>query len=249
MKTQMALGALALLQLATFGTSAASAQTMSSSGVTSTSTTPAVSTGMVAASSGYGPAVYSPGYGTVAGSYLSGAGALASGLGEYNYNTALAIRQLQDANRQAIDNQVFAQKSQIEMRRLNKVQWLADHPRSTPEQIAKINESRLPRRLSTSELDPTWGQIRWPAVLQRPEFEKVRAGLNDIFAHRSVETFGVGSPAYAEVQRLTHEMRTALDEQHATMSQMEWIQSMRFIESLAYESRFAPGTVVGMATR
>jgi hypothetical protein len=44
-------------------------------------------------------------------------------------------------------------------------------------------------------------------------------------------------------------MRTALDEQHATMSQMEWIQSMRFIESLAYESRFAPGTVVGMATR
>ena len=33
------------------------------------------------------------------------------------------------------------------------------------------------------------------------------------------------------------------------MSQMEWIQAMRFIESLAYEPRFAPGTVVGVNLR
>jgi hypothetical protein len=164
-------------------------------------------------------------------------------------NTALAIRQLEDAKRQAIDNQVYAQKSQIEMRRLNNIQWLADHPRSTPEQVAKITDARLPRRLSTSQLDPTWGTIRWPAVLQRPEFEKVRSSLDDIFAHRSSESFGVGSPAYDEVQRLTRQMRTTLDDEHTSMTQMEWIQSMRFIESLAYESRFAPGTVVGMATR
>ena len=257
MKTRIALVAVVLLEFAVFGTSAASAQSMggmgmrsSGSGMASTSATPNGTTGMVVTpGSAYGGGGYSPGYGTIAGSAFSGAGALADGLGQYNYNTALAIRQLEEANRQAIDNLAYAQKSQIEMRRLNKVQWLADHPRSTPEQIAKINESRLPRRLSTSELDPTWGQIRWPAVLQRPEFEQVRAGLNDIFAHRSVETFGVGSPAYTEVQRLTHEMRTTLDEQHTTMTQMEWIQSMRFIESLAYESRFAPGTVVGMTTR
>jgi hypothetical protein len=257
MKTRIALVALGLLQFTVLGTSTASAQSMGGMGMpsggrssTPMSATSNGSTGMVVSpGSGYGAGGYSPGYGTIAGSYLSGAGALADGLGQYNYNTALAIRQLEEANRQAIDNQVYAQKSQIEMRRLNKIQWAADHPRSTPEQIAKINESRLPRRLSTSELDPTWGSIRWPAVLQRPEFEKVRAGLDDVFAHRSVETFGVGSPAYTEVQRLTHEMRTALDEQHATMSQMEWIQSMRFIESLAYESRFAPGTVVGMTTR
>jgi hypothetical protein len=85
--------------------------------------------------------------------------------------------------------------------------------------------------------------------LQRPEFEKVRASLDDIFAHRSTETFGVGSRTYEEVQRLTREMRTTLDDEHTTTTQMEWIQSMRFIESLAYESRFAPGTVVGMAVR
>ena len=256
MKTQIALGAVALLHFAAFGASAASAQstggpTTSNSGpMMSTATSPGGSTGTVVyPSSGYGPGAYSPGYGTITGSSFAGLGAYARGLGEYNYNTALAIRQLEEANRQSIDNKLYAEKSQIEMRRLNDIQWLADHPRSTPEKIAKINDARLPRRLSTSQLDPTWGTIRWPAVLQRPEFEKVRASLDDIFAHRSTESFGVGSPAYDEVHRLTREMRTTLDDEHASMTQMEWIQSMRFIESLAYESRFAPGTVVGMATR
>jgi hypothetical protein len=257
MKTQIALGAAALLHFAVFGTSTASAQSMvgrattsSSTSMTSTSTTPNGSTGtIVYPISGYGPGAYSPGYGTITGSSFAGLGAFASGLGEYNYNTALAIRQLEEANRQSIDNKLYAEKSQIEMRRLNNIQWQADHPRSTPEQIAKINDARLPRRLSTSQLDPTWGTIRWPAILQRPEFEKVRTSLDDIFAHRSTESFGVGSPAYDQVQRLTREMRSTLDDENKSMTQMEWIQSMRFIESLAYESRFAPGTVVGMATR
>jgi hypothetical protein len=257
MKTRMALAAVALFQFVVLGTSAASAQTMGgrtaasgSGSMITTSTTPGVSTGTVITPGiGYGGGGYSPGYGTIAGSSFAGLGAFASGLGEYNYNTALAIRQLEEANRQSIDNKLYAEKSQIEMRRLNNIQWLADHPRSTPEQIAKINEARLPRRLSTSELDPTWGTIRWPAILQRPEFEKVRASLDDVFAHRSTETFGVGSPAYDEVQRLTREMRTALDDEHKSMTQMEWIQSMRFIESLAYESRFTPGAVVGMNLR
>jgi hypothetical protein len=257
MKIRMALGAVALFQFAVLGTTAASAQSMggramasSSGSMMSTATSPGGSMGTVVyPSSGYGAGGSSPGFGTITGSSFAGLGAFASGLGEHNYNTALAIRQLEEINRQSIDNKLYAEKSQIEMRRLNNIQWLADHPRSTPEQTAKINEARLPRRLSTSQLDPTWGSIRWPAVLQRPDFEKVRGSLDDIFAHRSTETFGVGSPAYNEVQRLTREMRATLDEQHTTMTQMEWIQSMRFIESLAYESRFVPGTVVGMTVR
>jgi hypothetical protein len=30
------------------------------------------------------------------------------------------------------------------------------------------------------------------------------------------------------------------------MSQIEWIQAMRFLESLGFESRFASGVVVGL---
>jgi GNAT superfamily N-acetyltransferase len=144
---------------------------------------------------------------------------------------------------------VYAEKSYYEMRRINNENWLADHPRSTPEQAAQIDQSRLPRRLTSSELDPTWGQIRWPVVLQRPEFDKYRAELDDIFAHRSEEASGVGSAMYDHVQKFARDMRSALDKEHDTMTQMEWIHSMRFIESLAYEPRFAPGVVIGMNTR
>jgi hypothetical protein len=186
---------------------------------------------------------------TFDGSYLMGKAAFARGLGQYNYNTALAIRQLEDANRQAIDNQLYAEKTYFEMRRLNDEYWLLKNPRSTPEQRVLIDQSRLPRRLTSSELDPTWGVIRWPAVLERPEFDSIRGKLNDVYAHRSEGHFGVGTPEYTHVQQLTHDMRALLDQEYNSMSQMEWIQAMRFIESLAYESRFAPGTVVGVNIR
>jgi hypothetical protein len=43
-------------------------------------------------------------------------------------------------------------------------------------------------------------------------------------------------------------MRKTLDDERATMSQMEWIQAMRFIESLAYEARFPNESVAGKYT-
>jgi GNAT superfamily N-acetyltransferase len=187
--------------------------------------------------------------GTIAGSYLTGKAAFAQGLGQYNYNTALAIRQLEEADRQAIDNHNYAVKSYYDLRRMNEEYWLSLHPRSTPEQIAQINVARVPRRLTTSELDPTWGQIRWPAVLEHPEFDADRLQLDDVFAHRNEEGSGVGSAVYAKVLRLTRDMRSILDQEYATMSQMEWIYAMRFLESLAYEARFAPGVVVGLNSR
>jgi hypothetical protein len=185
---------------------------------------------------------------TVDGSYLNGSAALAEGLGKYNYDSALAARQIEDAMHQASENRLLAQRSYYEARGLNKAQWLAEHPRSTPEQFAQINQSRLPRRLTAIDLDPTWGLIRWPAVLERPEFEKLREQFGGIFAHRSEERFGVGSAVYSRTQCLAHDMRTLLDEQRTSMSQMEWIQAMRFIESLAYETRFAPDQAAGKYT-
>ena len=43
------------------------------------------------------------------------------------------------------------------------------------------------------------------------------------------------------VKALTADMRAQLDKEYDSMSQMEWIQAMRFLESLGYETRFAPG--------
>jgi hypothetical protein len=185
---------------------------------------------------------------TIEGSHLTGAAALAQGLGQYTYDSARAARQLEQARHLAIENRLDAQKANYAMRRLNQANWLADHPHSTLGQIAQINRSRLPRRLSSNELDPSCGLIRWPAVLERSEFETIRQQLDDIFAHRADEQFGVGSAVYSQTQRLARDMRALLDEERTSMSQMEWIQAMRFIESLAYETRFASETTTGRYT-
>ncbi|HKD38482.1 MAG TPA: hypothetical protein VKB78_16830, partial [Pirellulales bacterium] len=185
---------------------------------------------------------------TVEGSYLSGAAAFAAGLGQYNLDTSRAAKYFEDANRQAIENHLFAIQTAYEVQRLNKAHWLADHPRLTPEQAAQINQSRLPRRLSASELDPTWGAIRWPDVLEQPEFEASRRQFDDLFAHRADDRPGVGTSFHRRAQTFARDMRATLDEERDSLSQIEWIQAMRFIESLAYEARFANESVAGKYT-
>lgn len=189
-------------------------------------------------------------YGPTADSgFLIGKAAFAMGLGQYNYNTALAARQLQEADKEAIQNDLFGLRTYFEKKRLNDEYWASKHPPMTPEQNLLVEQSRVPRRLTASELDPTWNVIRWPLVLERPEFETVRQALEDAFAHRNDGNFGIGSPAYNHIKELTRDMRSILDQEYDSMSQMEWIQAMRFIESLAYEPRFAPGTAVGVNLR
>lgn len=186
---------------------------------------------------------------TALSSYMTGMAAFTQGLGQAIYNTSLASEHFEGARRLWLDNNLHAEQVYFEKRRLNDEYWLSKHPPMTPEQQAQIDQSRLPRRLTSSELDPTWGMIRWPAVLERPEFDTVRSKLDDIFAHRGDESFGVGTPIYARIQQLSRDMRAQLDEDYPTMSQMEWVQAMRFVQSLAYEARFAPGMVVGMNVR
>jgi hypothetical protein len=203
-----------------------------------------MTTGFVGGYGSYASGDYT-GATTVDGSYLSGEAALATGLGKYNYDSARAAKQLEEARKLAIANQLLAQQAYYQLRAVNQAEWQAEHPRLTPEQRAQINQSRLPRRLSSADLDPAWGVIRWPAVLERPEFEKFREQFNDAFAHRADERYGVDSPFFDRVQKLAHDMRTVLDDHMNSMSQMQWIEAMRFIESLAYETRFPPYTAAG----
>jgi GNAT superfamily N-acetyltransferase len=222
----------------------AAGQTMQSAGAPQSMST------MPGAAFGSGNGLYVlPNGGTIAGSYWSGMAAYMQALGQYNYNTSLALREAQEARRAWLENNLEAEQKYFEMRRINQENWLAQHPRLTSEQVANIEQSRLPKRLTASELDPTWGVIQWPAVLRRPEFEQYRVSLQDLFAHRREQNSGIGTETYNEVQQLTRQMREVLNREvptneHQVMTQMEWIHAARFLESLAYEARFAPGDTV-----
>jgi len=154
------------------------------------------------------------------------------------------------ANRSAAGDNTYAQylenrrrkaEHYFEMRRMND-SYRAERrsPSLTPEQLADINESRLPPRLTPEKWQPALGVAVWPAPLRGSEHAAERARLEILFAERTPEDSGVGSAAYAEVRRLTRRMRELLAAQAKEMSVEEYAVARKFIESLAYEARFAP---------
>ncbi|HEV3006067.1 MAG TPA: hypothetical protein VGX78_16480 [Pirellulales bacterium] len=128
----------------------------------------------------------------------------------------------------------------FELRRMN--QRYRDERRSpslTPEQLADINASRLPRRLTAEQWEPTAGVIHWPALLRGDEQAAGRARLEQLFAERTPEDSGVGGAAYGEVRLLTRQMRDQLARRVKELSIEEFSVASKFLASLAYEARFA----------
>jgi hypothetical protein len=112
-------------------------------------------------------------------------------------------------------------------------------PSLTPEQLAEINASRLPRRLTPEQWEPRAGVIRWPAPLGGEEHAVGRARLEQLFAERMPEDSGVGGAAYGEVRQLTRQMRDQLARRAKELSIEEFSVANKFLASLAYEARFA----------
>jgi hypothetical protein len=128
----------------------------------------------------------------------------------------------------------------FELRRMN--QRYRDERRSpslTPDQIADLNASRLPRRLTPDQWEPSAGVLLWPAPLRGEEHAPGRARLEQLFAERTPEDSGVGSAAYGEVRRLTWRMRDQLARRAKELSVEEFSVANKFLASLAYEARFA----------
>jgi len=111
-------------------------------------------------------------------------------------------------------------------------------PSLTPEQLANLNESRLPRRLTAEQWQPSLGIIHWPAALRGDEHAADRARLEQLFAERTPEDGGAGGAGYSEVRRLTRRMREQLAPRAKELSIEEFTVARKFIDSLAYEARF-----------
>ncbi len=127
----------------------------------------------------------------------------------------------------------------FEMRRMNE-SYRAERrsPGLTPEQLIELNESRLPRRLTAEQWQPTIGLILWPAPLRGAEHAADRARLEQLFAERTPEDSGIGGAGYGEVRRLTRRMRDQLLRRVRELSVEEFAVARKFIDSLAYEARF-----------
>ncbi|HVC95370.1 MAG TPA: hypothetical protein VND64_16865 [Pirellulales bacterium] len=140
---------------------------------------------------------------------------------------------------QYLDDRLKRAEHYFEMRRMNE-SYRAERrsPPLTPEQLANLNESRLPRRLTAQQWQPAAGIADWPAPLRGAEHAADRARLEQLFAERTPEDSGIGGTGYGEVRRLTRKMRDQLARRAKELSVEEYSVARKFINSLAYEARF-----------
>ena len=118
-------------------------------------------------------AQYDPTIATDSGSGLTGLGSAAQGIGAYNYYTAGAIRELEDARALAIDNHRQAVQNWYALKRLNRQERAHKLDPLTAEQLAAVIEWQRPDRLASFQYNPATASA-WAA----PSAESATTGMS-----------------------------------------------------------------------
>jgi hypothetical protein len=191
---------------------------------------------------GYGYGLMGAGS-TAAGSFLLGSAAQTAAMGEAELLDSMASKNYQEAYQSWMENQKLREATYFDMRRMHASYRAEAHVSApTPEQLLAISHSRLPQRMTDEQLDRMSGQIRWPDVLDRDEFASSRAAVEHLFAERAARPYsaGRGTRNFREIHRVTDEMHDALRTLLGTITADEFIAGNKFLNSIAYEARFAP---------
>ena len=188
------------------------------------------------------------GGGTVAGQYLAGRAALTRAQGEFNLNSAIAARYLQDAYSAHLDNEQKRVDTYFALKERNRQYVDATRrPRPTLEAILRFNAGLLPERPDRHELDPISGELYWPTALERDEFAAIRVKLEEQFERRA--RYGELDPeSITVIREATEEGRSLLKDQIRELRPNDYLAAKRFLESLEYEANFIP-RVEGVASR
>jgi len=187
--------------------------------------------------------------GTVDGSLAEGIGAMEAGAGQYNLNTALAVRALEDARSRYIANYRAAMEMRYAVKTANdqyRAQKFA-RERMNPELLSRVIQDKLPDRLSAGEYDPRNGALKWPAALMAPEFAADRAAINAAFAQRHPEDVGMTSIFYRDVSQRTQRMHNVMLQHLDQLSTTDSIAARKFLSSLEMEARHLPEQI-GLAS-
>jgi hypothetical protein len=200
---------------------------------------------------GSGPGFYGGNYGygyhasTLEEGIRTGEGNLLRGAGEYNRNTAEALKAREQARAMYFDNAYAGLKTYFELKRIN-ANYRAEMapPAVTKEKLDFWNQQDQPERLSRREYNVDTGRVQWPAVLMTPAFDAQRNQLENLFARRTANEFGVNSDFYRMVHRETNRMQDMLKSYlHSSdkfFSDQEYMAAKNFLDSLANEARLAP---------
>jgi hypothetical protein len=160
---------------------------------------------------------------------------------------AKTLETLQQVRGLKLDNNLKVAKTFYEKRKLcDDYQKLNPRQRPTQENVVRYNQASVPKRPAQFELASARGRISWPDVLLDEEFSDARILLESLFAQRKPGAGAQGSSVSGEVQTVAVEMREKLQSRIRQMSPEQYLAARRFLEGLAYESRF-PARIEGVA--
>lgn len=183
------------------------------------------------------------------GSTLAGAGAAAAGAGQYNLNTAIGARHLEEARGKYIRNYRDAIDARYAIKRAHDT-YMAEkyaQEKMTPELLSRVIQAKLPDRLTAAEYNPRTGDLDWPDVLQGPEFAGDRRALTQAFAQRRPEDVGQTSIFYREVSLRTQRMHRNMLAKIDRLSTADSVAARKFLKSLEFEARHLPEELPGLA--
>ena len=179
---------------------------------------------------------------TEAGSTLEGGGAMLSGAGQYNLNTAIGARYLEEARGKYIQNYRDAIDARYAIKRANDAyraeKFAKEHV--SPELLTRIIQARLPDRLTAAEYNPRTGTLKWPAILMGPEFSADRQAIAQAFAQRRPEDVGMASIFYREVSQRARRMHSTMLSEIDTIAPADSIAARKFLKSVEFEARHLP---------
>ncbi|MBI1248492.1 hypothetical protein GC197_11720 [bacterium] len=139
---------------------------------------------------GYVAPVY-PAYGsytntaTAAQGALQGLADVASAAGSYNLNTAQANVYQQQANSMAISNRQQFANTYYQMRAQHDAYEAQKHPTPTEEQLVALAQEDIPKSLPAGTYDPVSATLKWPEMLQYPDFEADRKAIETLLKQKS----------------------------------------------------------------
>lgn len=161
--------------------------------------------------------------------------------GTYNLNTAQAWVAAEQARGAAYENDKIGVQNYFQKQEINRqYRMSAAGPRPTMEDMIRRAKDEAPDRLDRYQLDPVFGTISWPPALRGPEFADYRAEVELSFRDRDISNSGIGSPVQRTVARSADAMQLELKRMVTELSPIEYVQTKRFLQSLAFEAEHSP---------
>lgn len=149
----------------------------------------------------------------------------------------------EEARKRYISNREYGIHTYFELRQYNRDARAKERlPVPSPQQIERLARMGVPDRATTREVQPTTGDIAWPAALQMRVFADEREQMEALFAARGDVDDGVATGTHALVKDCAEEMHAQLKVFVDDLDPTTYLDARKFLDTLVYESRFAAPT-------